>query len=414
VTDRAAAENDTQTAETMIRLEDLTKVFPAQEEAAVDDLSLEIYEGEIVVLVGPSGCGKTTTMKMINRIIEPTSGRIFLQGEDVTKVNPDNLRRRIGYVIQQIGLFPHMTIADNIATVPRMLGWEKKRTSDRIDELLETVGMDLSFRDRYPKELSGGQRQRIGVARAMAADPPVLLMDEPFGAIDPITRDRLQDEFLRLQQEIRKTIVFVTHDIDEAIKMGDRIAILKQQSKIAQYDTPERILTDPADEFVQDFIGSGPSIKRLSLSRVSDIETSDWPVARLTDSHDEVREKMRSTSRDHVLLLDEQEKPGRWVGQEEVQHDDTPLEESGRPAVAIVEANTNLYDTLDTMITSYKGSAIIVDEEGRYKGVVDFDTVLEAINTMRPHEQDRHMSPAEGERPRERTGQDPQAGGEGR
>ena len=415
MTDRATGEN-TQTAETMIRLEDLSKVFPAQDEAAVDDLSMEIYEGEIVVLVGPSGCGKTTTMKMINRIIEPTSGRIFLQGEDVTKVNPDNLRRRIGYVIQQIGLFPHMTIADNIATVPRMLGWEKKRTSDRIDELLETVGIDLSYRDRYPKELSGGQRQRIGVARAMAADPPVLLMDEPFGAIDPITRDRLQDEFLRLQQEIRKTIVFVTHDIDEAIKMGDRIAILKQQSKIAQYDTPERILTDPADEFVQDFIGSGPSIKRLSLSRVSDIETSDWPVARLTDSHDEVREKLSSTNRDHVLLLDEQEKPGRWVGQEEIQHDDTPLEESGRPAVAIVEANSNLYDTLDTMITSYKGSAIIVDEGGRYKGVVDFDTVLEAINTMRPHEQDRHMSPPEDEQeqPREETGPGPAGRGEGR
>jgi len=398
----------------MIRLEDLSKVFPAQDEAAVDDLSLEIYEGEIVVLVGPSGCGKTTTMKMINRIIEPTSGRIFLQGEDVTRVNPDNLRRRIGYVIQQIGLFPHLTIADNIATVPKMLGWDKERTSKRVDELLETVGIDLSYRDRYPKELSGGQRQRIGVARAMAADPPIMLMDEPFGAVDPITRDRLQDEFLRLQQEIRKTIVFVTHDIDEAIKMGDRIAILKQQSKIAQYDTPERILTDPADEFVQDFIGSGPSIKRLSLSRISDIETADWPVARLTDSHDEVREKMRSTSRDHVLLLDEQEKPGRWVGKEEIQHDDTPLEESGRPAVAIVEANANLYDTLDTMITSYKGSAIIVDEGGRYKGVVDFDTVLEAINTMRPHEQDRHMSPPEQEQPLEGTGQDMQDGGEGR
>jgi len=400
----------------MIRLEDLSKVFPAQDEAAVDDLSLEIYEGEIVVLVGPSGCGKTTTMKMINRIIEPTSGRIFLQGEDVTRVNPDNLRRRIGYVIQQIGLFPHLTIADNIATVPKMLGWDKERTSKRVDELLETVGIDLSYRDRYPKELSGGQRQRIGVARAMAADPPIMLMDEPFGAVDPITRDRLQDEFLRLQQEIRKTIVFVTHDIDEAIKMGDRIAILKQQSKIAQYDTPERILTDPADEFVQDFIGSGPSIKRLSLSRISDIETADWPVARLTDSHDEVREKMRSTSRDHVLLLDEQEKPGRWVGKEEIQHDDTPLEESGRPAVAIVEANANLYDTLDTMITSYKGSAIIVDEGGRYKGVVDFDTVLEAINTMRPHEQDRHMSPPEEEQeqPREGTERDLQDGGEGR
>src|SRR4028118_625279 len=265
--------------ETMIRLENLTKVFPGQEAPAVDDLSLEIAGGGVVVFVGPSGCGKTTTMKMINRIIEPTSGRIFLQDEDVTGVNADKLRRRIGYVIQQIGLFPHMTIAENIATVPKMLGWDKKRISERVDELLETVSMDTSYRDRYPKELSGGQRQRIGGARAMAADPPVLLMDEPFGAIDPITRDRLQDEFLRLQQEIRKTIVFVTHDIDEAIKMGDRIAILKTQSKIAQYDTPEKILTDPADEFVQNFIGSGPSIKRLSLSRVSEIETADWPVA---------------------------------------------------------------------------------------------------------------------------------------
>jgi osmoprotectant transport system ATP-binding protein len=351
-------------------------------------------------------------MKMINRLIEPSSGRIFLQGEDVTKVNSDNLRRRIGYVIQQIGLFPHMTIADNIATVPRMLGWEKQRTSDRIDELLETVGIDLSYRDRYPKELSGGQRQRIGVARAMAADPPVLLMDEPFGAIDPITRDRLQDEFLRLQQEIKKTIVFVTHDIDEAVKMGDRIAILQQRSKIAQYDTPEKILTDPANEFVQDFIGSGPSIKRLSLSRVSDIETADWPVARLTDSHDEVRDKMQRSGKGYVLLLDDQDRPRRWVGAEDVEHDDASLAETGRPAVAIVEANANLYDTLDTMITSYKGSAIVVDDEDRYQGVVDFATVLEAIDTMRPREQDRHMSP-----PEQRysgTEQDLQTGGDGR
>jgi len=373
----------------MIRLENLSKVFPGQDEPAVDDLSMDIYEGEIVVLVGPSGCGKTTTMKMINRLIEPSSGRIFLQGEDVTKVNSDRLRRRIGYVIQQIGLFPHMTIADNIATVPKMLGWDKERTSQRIDELLETVGIDLSYRDRYPKELSGGQRQRVGVARAMAADPPVLLMDEPFGAIDPITRDRLQDEFLRLQREIKKTIVFVTHDIDEAVKMGDRIAILKQQSKIAQYDTPENILTDPADDFVRDFIGTGASIKRLSLSRVSEIETTDWPVARLTDSHDEVREKMRSSGRDYVLLLDEQEKPGRWVAKDEVQQDDTPLEESGRPAVAIVESTANLYKTLDTMITSFKGSAIVVDKEGRYQGVVDFDTVLEATSAMHSSDQEQ-------------------------
>ena len=376
-------------AETMIRLEHLTKVFPNQDEPAVDDLSMDIYEGEIVVLVGPSGCGKTTTMKMINRLIEPSSGRIFLQGEDVTKVNSDKLRRRIGYVIQQIGLFPHMTIADNIATVPKMLGWDKKRISDRTDELLETVGIDLSYRDRYPKELSGGQRQWIGVARAMAADPPVLLMDEPFGAIDPITRDRLQDEFLRLQQEIRKTIVFVTHDIDEAIKMGDRIAILKQQSKIAQYDTPEKILTDPADDFVADFIGGGASIKRLSLSTVEDIEPADWPVASLADGYEHVQEKMQSSDKRYVLLLDDQNRPSRWVSAEDIEDDDTSLEEAGRPAVAIVEANSSLYNTLDTMITSYKGSAIVVDGEGRYQGVVDFDTVLEAINAMRPEEQTR-------------------------
>ena len=388
MTDEAAKEN-TQTAETMIRLEHLTKVFPNQDEPAVDDLSMDIYEGEIVVLVGPSGCGKTTTMKMINRLIEPSSGRIFLQGEDVTKVNSDKLRRRIGYVIQQIGLFPHMTIADNIATVPKMLGWDKKRISDRTDELLETVGIDLSYRDRYPKELSGGQRQRIGVARAMAADPSVLLMDEPFGAIDPITRDRLQDEFLRLQQEIRKTIVFVTHDIDEAIKMGDRIAILKQQSKIAQYDTPEKILTDPADDFVADFIGGGASIKRLSLSTVEDIEPADWPVASLADGYEHVQEKMQSSDKGYVLLLDDQDRPSRWVSAEDIENDDTSLEEAGRPAVAIVEANSSLYNTLDTMITSYKGSAIVVDGEGRYQGVVDFDTVLEAINAMRPEEQTR-------------------------
>ena len=389
MTDEATNNRNTQTAEIMIRLEDLTKTFPAQGEPAVEDLSMEIYEGEIVVLVGPSGCGKTTTMKMINRIIEPSGGRIFLEGEDVTKANPDLLRRRIGYVIQQIGLFPHLTIADNIATVPRMLGWDNKRISDRTDELLETVGIDLSYRSRYPKELSGGQRQRIGVARAMAADPPVLLMDEPFGAIDPITREKLQDEFLRLQQEIKKTIVFVTHDIDEAIKMGDRIAILRQKSVIAQYDTPERILTDPADDFVEDFIGSGASIKRLSLSRVKDIEPADWPVAKLSDGRDEVRGKIQNSDKNHVLLLDDRNRPKRWVGTEDLEIADTPLEEAGWPAVAIVEANSDLYHTLDTMITSYKGSAVVVDDDGSYTGVVDFDTVLEAINAMRTPEQRR-------------------------
>jgi osmoprotectant transport system ATP-binding protein len=386
MTDNGSRNNGVANApEIMIRLENLTKVFPGQTEPAVDDLSLEIPEGEIVVFVGPSGCGKTTTMKMINRIIEPTSGRIFLQGDDVTKVNGDKLRRRIGYVIQQIGLFPHMTIAENIATVPKMLGWDKKRISDRVDELLETVGMDVSYRERYPKELSGGQRQRIGVARAMAADPPVLLMDEPFGAIDPITRERLQNEFLRLQAEIKKTIVFVTHDIDEAIKMGDRIAILRTQSRIAQYDTPERILTDPADEFVEDFIGAGASIKRLSLSRVQDIKTADWPVALLSEGRDAVRELLRKSGKEYVLLLDDRRRPRRWVSADDLAAGGD-LDEAGWPAVAIVEEGASLYSVLDTMITSYKGSAIVVDGEGRYEGVVDFDTVLEAVNAMRPAE----------------------------
>ena len=386
MTDNASGNTGVANApEIMIRLENLTKVFPGQTQPAVEDLSLEIPEGEIVVLVGPSGCGKTTTMKMINRIIEPTSGRIFLQGDDVTKVNGDKLRRRIGYVIQQIGLFPHMTIAENIATVPKMLGWDKKRMSDRVDELLETVSMDVSYRERYPKELSGGQRQRIGVARAMAADPPVLLMDEPFGAIDPITRERLQNEFLRLQAEIKKTIVFVTHDIDEAIKMGDRIAILRTQSKIAQYDTPERILTDPADEFVEDFIGTGASIKRLSLSRVRDIETADWPVALLSEGRDAVRELLRRSGKDYVLLLDDRRRPRRWVSGDALAAGGD-LDEAGWPAVAIVEEGASLYSVLDTMITSYKGSAIVVNGEGRYEGVVDFDTVLEAVNAMRPAE----------------------------
>ncbi len=375
-----------------IRLDELAKRFPGQREPAVVDLSMEIPEGEIVIFVGPSGCGKTTTMKMINRIIEPTSGRIFLDGEDVTKGNPDQLRRRIGYVIQQIGLFPHATIAANIATVPRLLGWDKKRISERVDELLETVGMDPGeYRNRYPKELSGGQRQRVGVARAMSADPDVMLMDEPFGAIDPITRDRLQNEFLRLQERIKKTIVFVTHDIDEAIKMGDRIAILRDQSRIAQFDTPERILVNPADDYVADFIGRGASLKRLSLSRVRDVELHQWPTVGEGASHDEVRRALDGSDKSAVLVLDDKRRPVQWVNTEHLRRaaEGRPLREIGLPADAVVQPNATLSDTLNEMLTARYSCSIVVDADRAYQGVVDIETINEAVRGMRLAEQDR-------------------------
>jgi osmoprotectant transport system ATP-binding protein len=269
----------------MIEFRGVSKTYPGSSMPVVNDLSFEILEGEVCVLVGPSGCGKTTSMRMVNRLIEPTEGEILIDGVPNTSMSGTQLRRKIGYAIQQIGLFPHRTIADNIATVPSLLGWDKGRIKTRVDELLELVGLDPSvYRDRYPAELSGGQQQRVGVARAMAADPPIMLMDEPFGAVDPITRERLQDEFLRIQQEIKKTIVFVTHDIDEAIKMGDKIAILKQGGVLAQYDTPENILSRPNSEFVASFVGSDRILKRLSLTRVGEMhlepangDTDDLP-----------------------------------------------------------------------------------------------------------------------------------------
>jgi osmoprotectant transport system ATP-binding protein len=261
----------------MIRLESLTKRWD-NGQVAVDALDLSVGEGEICVLVGPSGCGKTTTLKMVNRLIEPSGGRIFLDGEDVTAVDPVELRRRIGYVIQQVGLFPHLTVADNVATVPRLLKWDKERVRKRVDELLDLVGLDPSqFGRRYPHQLSGGQRQRVGVARALGVDPPVLLMDEPFGAIDPITRDRLQGEFLRLQAEVGKTVVFVTHDIDEAVRLGDRIAVLRQGGVLEQYAPPAEVLGRPASPFVADFVGADRGLKRLGVIPV-DVGALGKPV----------------------------------------------------------------------------------------------------------------------------------------
>lgn len=253
-----------------IELDHITKHYPGQQVPAVEDFSMRIEPGELVMFVGPSGCGKTTTMKMINRIIEPTSGSIRINGDDVLSLDGNELRRHIGYVIQQIGLFPHFTIADNIAVVPKLLGWSKQRTAERVDELLRTVQLDPAvFADRFPRQLSGGQQQRVGVARALAADPPVMLMDEPFGATDPITREKLQAEFLRLQADIGKTIIFVTHDFEEAIRMGDRIAVLSERSQIEQFDTPANVLAAPANDYVTSFIGQGAALKRLALIPVN-------------------------------------------------------------------------------------------------------------------------------------------------
>jgi len=382
-------------AEAMIRLDSLTKRYPGQAEPAVDAVSMDIPEAEIVVLVGPSGCGKTTTLKMINRIIEPTSGRIFLEGEDVTQANADQLRRRIGYVIQQIGLFPHMTIAQNVGLVPGLLGWDRTRVGERVDELLELVGLEPSeYRSRYPKELSGGQRQRVGVARAMGGDPPVMLMDEPFGAIDPITRDRLQNEFLRIQAEMRKTIVFVTHDIDEAIKMGDRIAILRQGSEIAQYDTPETILTAPVDGFVEDFIGSGAALKRLNLTRVHEVELGQWAVAPLDEDHATLRRMLADSDYGSLLLVDDENRPRRWISARDLVPPTGPVERTGLPATAQVEPHATLRDALDEMVTSTVGCVIVTDGRGRYQGVVDLGTVMKAVDEMRIAARDRDRAAA--------------------
>lgn len=375
----------------MIHLDKVSKTYPGSVEPAVEELSLDIKKGEILVLVGPSGCGKSTTLRLVNRMIEPSGGRIVFDGEDVTDVNADELRQRIGYVIQQIGLFPHQTIGQNIATVPKMIGWDKARIAERVDELLDMVGLDPSeFRDRYPKELSGGQAQRVGVARALGADPPVMLMDEPFGAIDPITRDRLQNEFLRLQNELQKTIIFVTHDIDEAVKMGDRIAILGDRSVIHQCDTPERILAYPVDDFVDDFIGSGSTLKGLNFERVESLEFTGYPTLRDSDQpHDGVRRLAESDS-NWLLLVDSSNRPQRWLRDTDLERTDRPLVELGQSVKATVESNATLHDTLEAMLDSSTGACCVVDKQGSLVGVVEVSHLTAAIKRLRDEARDHY------------------------
>ncbi|MGE5720771.1 MAG: ABC transporter ATP-binding protein [Nocardioidaceae bacterium] len=358
-----------------IDLVDVTKRYPGQKAAAVDGLTLNVPAGEIVMFVGPSGCGKTTSLKMINRLIEPTSGSITIGGEDIRGKDVDQLRRHVGYVIQGGSLFPHMTVADNIAIVPRLLKWDRARTSNRVDELLDLVNLDPGkYRDRYPRELSGGQQQRIGVARGLAADPPVILMDEPFGAVDPITRQRLQDELLSIQDELRKTIVCVTHDIDEAIKLGDRVLILREEAQIAQYDTPEAILAAPASEFVEDFVGAGSTLKQLTLTRVGSVELQARTVAQVGERSAEVRARADANGDRSVIVLDERRRPRAWVWLREIEQHDT-VQPRGDDELTAVDRRATLNDALDTMLTSSHGGAVVTGRRGEYLGVVDFDTV---------------------------------------
>ncbi|MDN5746108.1 MAG: ABC transporter ATP-binding protein [Nocardioidaceae bacterium] len=361
-------------------LTDVVKQYPGQKVAAVNSLSLTIPAGEIVMFIGPSGCGKTTSLKMINRLIEPTSGTITIDGEDIRGKNENELRRHIGYVIQGGSLFPHMTVEKNIAIVPKMLGWDAKKITDRVTELLDLVGLDPDrYRARYPRELSGGQQQRVGVARGLAADPPVILMDEPFGAVDPITRQRLQDELLSIQRELGKTIICVTHDIDEAIKLGDRILILEEGARVAQYDTPEAILGTPANDFVADFVGAGSSLKALSLARISDVELRQPTTARVGESTDEVRRRAEANRDTSVIVLDERGRPRGWPWLRNLKGATIVVPDHD---LVDVDVRSTLNDALDVMLSSSHGGAIVTGERDQYLGVIDFTAVTEQIRAM--------------------------------
>lgn len=356
----------------MIRLENVTKIYSGTTAPAVNDLTMEVPEGETCVLIGPSGCGKTTTMKMINRLIEPSEGRIFVNGNNVMEQDPVELRRDIGYVIQQIGLFPHMTIEDNIAVVPQLKGWDKARTNSRIDELLEMVGLEpATFRKRYPRELSGGQRQRVGVARALAADPPVMLMDEPFGAIDPITRDHLQNEFLRLQRRIKKTIVFVTHDIDEAIKMGTLICILQVGGVLQQLDSPSNLLAQPANAFVADFVGADRGLKRLNLVRVKDVMSNDLLLAQHGDLGESVAQRMLEEEVDSMLVVDNTHQLIGYVTLERAQkHPRKKVQDLARGIISVTEEEATMKNAFSEMLSYGVSYLPVLGEKQRLVGVV--------------------------------------------
>ena len=347
---------------------------------AVNDLSLTVPAGKICVLVGPSGCGKTTSLKMVNRLIEPTSGRILIDGTDVAGRDATELRREIGYVIQQVGLFPHQTIGANVAVVPRLLGWPAARQRERAEELLALVGLDPAlYRDRYPAQLSGGERQRVGVARALAADPPLMLMDEPFGAVDPIVRERLQNEFLRLQAELAKTILFVTHDIDEAIKLGDLVAVMQVGGHLEQFAPPAEILSAPASGFVADFVGADRGLKRLSLTRVSEVALQPVVTARVGDAAGEARARTFADPFPYLLLLDASDRPIGWVSEGHIPATGTLAAALATPMSPLLDRRTTLKDALSMMLDADVQTGIVVDRTGRLRGVLSVEAIAAAL-----------------------------------
>jgi osmoprotectant transport system ATP-binding protein len=365
-------------AASAVRFNGVTKRYGGNETIAVDHLDLEAPAGEICVLVGPSGCGKTTAMRMVNRTVEMTSGDILIGDRSVKDRKAAELRREIGYVIQQIGLFPHRTISQNIGAVPQLLGWDKERARERSAELLELIGLDPELGDRYPAQLSGGQQQRVGVARALAADPLVMLMDEPFGAIDPINRERLQNEFLRLQAEIRKTVLFVTHDIDEAIKMGDRIAVMREGGKVAQYATPAELLMDPADEFVEDFVGADRALKRLALMRVSDIDLWEAPLAHVGQASAEVRTKLEGAEVAYPLLVDSERRPLGWLSERDLRSETVPSDPDS-PLGPVLDRDDVVRDALADILQAGAQYAAVTDRDGRIAGVLSVEIISEFL-----------------------------------
>jgi osmoprotectant transport system ATP-binding protein len=369
----------------MIKFENVSKIYSGSSSPAVNSLSFTVPTGDICTLVGPSGCGKTTSLKMVNRLIEPSSGAIFVLDErkelvNVLDVNPIQLRRKIGYVIQQIGLFPHRTIYENIATVPKLLKWEDKRTRKRAEELLEMTSMPLEFLDRYPHELSGGQRQRIGVARAMAVDPPVMLMDEPFGAIDPINRNLLQNEFLRLQQEIKKTILFVTHDIDEAIKMSDKICILNVGGILEQFDNPANILAHPKNEFVENFVGADRALKQLNLVRVEEVMDPDPPLLTTKQSAEEALEIMRKQDLRSIYVVDEERKLRGYVTRRLLSDKSGLVDEFIQPYQIVIQLSTTLRDAFSEMLVLDYSHVCVVDSQLRVCGLLTTEMIQKTIS----------------------------------